>query len=80
MRAAGVDLWLAIILSGLLSGEASLCDVAPAPLLAKTKCHQARLWTYVRDDRAVGSHDPTAAVYYFSRDRSGEHPERHLAG
>jgi transposase len=49
-------------------------------LLAKTKCHQARLWTYVRDDRPFGGRDPPAAIYYFSRDRHGEHPERHLAG
>jgi transposase len=55
-------------------------DETPVKLLAKTKCHQARLWTYVRDDRPFGGRDPPAAVYHFSRDRHGEHPERHLAG
>src|SRR5947209_6696854 len=29
-------------------------DETPVPLLAKAKCHQARLWTYVRDDRSFG--------------------------
>jgi transposase len=54
-------------------------DDTPVPLLAKGKTTQARLWTYVRDDRPFGGPDPPAAVYRFSRDRSGEHPERHLA-
>jgi transposase len=47
--------------------------------LAKGKAVQARLWTYVRDDRPFGGPDPPAAVYFFSGDRSGDHPERHLA-
>jgi transposase len=54
-------------------------DDTPVPLLAKGKTIQARLWTYVRDDRPFGGPDPPAAVYRFSRDRGGEHPERHLA-
>jgi transposase len=39
-----------------------------------------RAWVYVRDDRPFGGPDPPAAVFFYSRDRSGEHPERHLAG
>jgi hypothetical protein len=35
---------------------------------------------YVRDDRPFGGTDPPAALLYASRDRTGEHPERHLAG
>ncbi len=54
-------------------------DDTPVPLLAKGKTVQARLWTYVRDDRPFGGPDPPAAVYFFSRDRSGDHPGRHLA-
>ena len=54
-------------------------DDTPVPLLAKGKTVQARLWTYVRDDRPFGGPDPPAAVYFFSRDRSGDHPERNLA-
>jgi transposase len=49
------------------------------PLLAKGKTIQARRWTYVRDDQPFGGRDPPAAVFRFSRDRSGEPPERHLA-
>ena len=55
-------------------------DDTPVPLLAKGKTVTARLWTYVRDDRPFGGSDPPAAVFFFSTDRSGEHPERHLAG
>jgi transposase len=51
----------------------------PVPLLAKGKTVKARLWTYVRDDTPFGGKDPPAAVYFFSRDRAGEHPARHLA-
>ncbi len=55
-------------------------DDTPVPLLAKGKTVQARLWTYVRDDRPFGGTDPPAAFYAFSRDRKGEHPERHFEG
>ena len=55
-------------------------DDTPVALLAKGKTVQARLWTYVRDDRPFGGTDPPAAFYAFSRDRQGEHPEHHLAG
>jgi hypothetical protein len=33
----------------------------------------------VRDDKPFGGADPPAAVFYYSRDRSGEHPRRHLS-
>lgn len=55
-------------------------DDTPVPLLAKGKTIQARLWVYVRDDQPFGGPDPPAAAYFFSRDRTGDHPERHLAG
>jgi transposase len=54
-------------------------DDTPVPVLAKGKTRTGRLWTYVRDDRPFGGPDPPAAVFFYSRDRSGEHPERHLA-
>jgi hypothetical protein len=54
-------------------------DDMQAPLLAKGKTIQARLWTYVRNDRRFCGPDPPAAMSFFSRDRSGDHPERHLA-
>jgi transposase len=55
-------------------------DDTPVPVLAKHQTRKGRLWTYVRDDRPFGGHDPPAAVFFYSRDRGGEHPERHLAG
>jgi transposase len=54
-------------------------DETPVPLLAKGKTIKARLWVYVRDDKPFGGHAPPAAVYFFSRDRAGEHPARHMA-
>ncbi|MER8975008.1 IS66 family transposase [Mesorhizobium sp. M0800] len=55
-------------------------DDTTVPVLAKGKTDTARLWTYVRDDRPFGGVDPPAAVFYYSRDRRGEHPAAHLAG
>ena len=55
-------------------------DDTPVPVLAKGHTATGRLWTYVRDDRPFGGRDPPAAVFFYSRDRSGEHPERHLDG
>jgi hypothetical protein len=49
-------------------------------VLAKGKTLTARAWVYVRDDRPFGGRDPPAAVFFYSRDRSGEHPARHLEG
>lgn len=53
-------------------------DDTPVQVLAKNKCRTGRLWTYVRDDRPFGGADPPAAVFFYSRDRSGIHPEQHL--
>ena len=39
-----------------------------------------RLWTYVRDDRPFAGPDPPAAAFFYSRNRGGENPARHLAG
>jgi len=33
-----------------------------------------------REDRPSPGPDPPAAVFFYSRSRSGEHPDRHLAG
>lgn len=41
---------------------------------------EGRIWAYVRDDRPWGSTAPPGAAYFFSVDRKGEHPQRHLAG
>ena len=34
----------------------------------------------MRDDAPSGGADPPAALFYYSRDRSGAHPEKHLTG
>jgi transposase len=54
-------------------------DDTPVPVLAKGKTRTGRLWTYVRDDRPFGGTDPPAAIFFYSPDRSGTHPEQHLA-
>jgi hypothetical protein len=55
-------------------------DDTTVPVLAKNKTVTGRLWTYVRDDRPFGGNDPPAAMFFYSRDRGGEHPRRHLLG
>ncbi len=54
-------------------------DETTVPVLAKIKTVTGRLWTYVRDDRPFGGDAPPAAVFFYSRDRSGEHAAGHLA-
>ena len=54
-------------------------DDTTVPVLAKGKTDIGRCWTYVRDDRPFGGHAPPAAMFYYSRDRGGEHPRTHLA-
>ena len=54
-------------------------DDTTVPVLATGKTRTGRVWTYVRDDRPFAGPDPPAAVFFYSRDRAGEHPERHLA-
>ena len=55
-------------------------DDTTVPVLAKAKTITGRLWTYVRDDRPFGGPAEPAAIFFYSRDRTGEHPCRHLAG
>jgi len=54
-------------------------DDTTVPVLALGKCDVARCWVYVKDDRPFGGSDPPAAMFYYSRDRRGEHPQAHLA-
>ena len=54
-------------------------DDTTVPVLAKGKCDVARCWVYVRDDKPFGGPAPPAALFYYSRDRRGEHPQGHLA-
>jgi transposase len=55
-------------------------DDTTVPVLARGKTDLGRCWVYVRDDRPFGGPAPPAAMFYYSRDRGGAHPVRHLAG
>jgi transposase len=63
-----------------LAAERLHGDDTTVPVLAKGKTDTGRCWVYVRDDRPFGGRGPPAAMFYYSRDRKGEHPQRHLAG
>jgi transposase len=54
-------------------------DDTKVPVLARGKTITARCWVYVRDDRPFGGAAAPAAMFYYSRDRGGEHPQAHLA-
>jgi transposase len=68
-----------VIEAHVFAAERIHADDTPVKVLAKNKCRTGRLWTYVRDDRPFAGPDPPAAIFFYSRDRSGEHPEEHLA-
>jgi transposase len=69
-----------LIRAHIFAGSRVHGDDTPVPVLAKHQTRTGRLWTYVRDDRPFAGHDPPAAVFFYSRDRTGEHPGQHLAG
>ena len=69
-----------LIEAHVLGAERLHGDDTTVPILAKGKTVTGRIWTYVRDDRPFGGYAPPAALYYASRDRRQEHPERHLRG
>lgn len=64
----------------LIASDALHVDDTPVPVLApgtgKTKT--GRLWTYVRDERPFAGTRPPAALFFYSPDRKGEHPQAHL--
>ena len=62
-----------------LAAERLHGDDTTVPVLAKGKTDTRRCWVYVRDDRPFGGTVPPAAMFYYSRDRAGEHPQAHLA-
>jgi transposase len=55
-------------------------DDTTVPVLAKGKTRTGRVWSYVRDDRPFAGPAPPAALFFYSCNRDGEHPSRHLAG
>ena len=62
-----------------LAAERLHGDDTTVPVLAKGKTDTGRCWVYVRDDRPFGGTVPPAAMFYYSRDRVGGHPQAHLA-
>ena len=68
-----------VIHSHVFAADRIHADDTTVPVLAKGKTRIGRLWTYVRDDRPFAGPDPPAAAFFYSRDRGGEHPQRHLA-
>ncbi len=67
-----------LIAEHVLAAERLHGDDTPVPVLAKGKTDTARAWVYVRDDRPFGGPDPPAALFRYSRTRSGDHPVEHL--
>jgi transposase len=76
---AALDPLLRVVESYVLAAERLHADDTTVPVLAKGKTDTGRCWIYVRDDRPFGGTDPPGAMFYYSRDRKGEHPRAHLA-
>ena len=69
-----------LIRAHVFAGDRVHGDDTTIPVLARGKTITGRAWVYVRDDRPFGGRGPPAAVFHYSRDRGGNHPERHLDG
>jgi len=68
-----------LLVAHVFAGERVNGDDTTVPVLAKGQTDIARSWVYVRDDRPFGGLAPPPAVFSYSRDRRGEHPQAHLA-
>jgi transposase len=77
---AALDPLRRLIEAHVMTAERLHGDDTTVPVLAKGKTDTGRCWVYVRDDRPFGGAGPPAAIFYYSRDRKGEHPQGHLAG
>ena len=71
---------LRLVEAHVMAAERLHGDDTTVPVLAKGKTDTGRCWVYVRDDKPFGGAGPPAAMFYYSRDRRGEHPQGHLAG
>jgi len=63
-----------------LSAQKIHGDDTPVPVLCPGRgtTKQARLWTYVRDDRPAGNEEPAAVWFCYTPDRKAIHPQEHL--
>jgi transposase len=78
--AAALQPLIDALAADVLASDTLHVDDTPVPVLApgtgKTKT--GRLWTYVRDERPFAGSRPPAALFFYSPDRKGEHPQTHL--
>jgi transposase len=77
---AALDPLRRLIESHVMAAERLHADDTTVPVLAEGKTDTGRCWIYLRDDKPFGGTGPPAAIFYYSRDRRGEHPQGHLAG
>jgi transposase len=77
---ASLDPLLRLVERHVMAAERLHGDDTTVPVLAAGKTDTGRCWIYLRDDRPFGGAGPPAAIFYYSRDRRGEHPQSHLAG
>lgn len=68
----------ALIEDHVLSAERLHGNDTTVPILAKGKTDTGRAWVYIRHDRPFGESSPPVALFYVSRDQSGDHPKQHL--
>ncbi len=63
-----------------LGGGHVHADDTPLPVLdpGRGRTRTGYLWTYVRDERGWGSHQPPAVWFEYAPGRGGEHPSEHL--
>ena len=71
---------LRLVEAHVMAAERLHGDDTTVPVMALGRCDTGRCWVYVRDDRPFGGQGPPAAMFYYSRDRAGAHPQAHLAG
>jgi transposase len=77
---ASLDPLLRLVERHVMAAERLHGDDTTVPVLAEGKTDTGRCWIYLRDDAPFGGTGPPAAMFYYSRDRRGEHPQGHLAG
>src|SRR5207302_8411709 len=69
-----------VLAADLMASQTLHGDDTPVPVLApgSGKTKTGRIWTYVRDERPFDGARPPAALFFYSPDRKGEHPQAHL--
>ncbi len=71
---------LRLVEAHVMAAERLHGDDTTMPVLAAGKTDTGRCWVYARDDRPFGGAGPPAAMFYYSRNRRGEHPQSPLVG